>query len=161
MQMPSSISTRLQYQHKSLMDIIDGITDEDIRQPVIAGKWSIFEHIVHLQSYQHTFIDRVKQILENNNPSFPGYSAASDPLFKDNCQKYSREVMQDLITTRKEIAAGMLSFPEVDLAKTGIHPAFGQMTLLQWLNFFLLHEAHHLFAIFKLASEIKKGKESN
>ena len=69
--------------------------------------------------------------------------------------------MQDLITTRKEIAAGMLSFPEVDLAKTGIHPAFGQMTLLQWLNFFLLHEAHHLFAIFKLASEIKKGKESN
>lgn len=160
MQMPSSVSTRLQYQHKSLLDIIDGLTDEQIRQPVMENKWSIFEHIVHLQTYQHTFIDRVKKILENNNPSFPGYSAASDPLFTENCKKYSREVIQDLITTRKEIAAGMLSFQETDLAKTGIHPAFGQMTLLQWLNFFLLHEAHHLFAIFKLAAAIKEGKRN-
>lgn len=157
MQMPSSISTRLQYQHKSLLDIIEGISDEQIRQTVIAGKWSIFEHIVHLQAYQHIFIDRVKQILENNTPSFPRYSADADPLFTDNCQKFTREVMQDLITTRKEIAAGMLSFPEVDLVKSGTHPAFGQMTLLQWLNFFLLHEAHHLFVIFKMAAEIKKG----
>jgi hypothetical protein len=28
--------------------------------------------------------------------------------------------------------------------------------VLQWLNFFLLHEAHHLFAIFKLVPELRK-----
>ena len=64
--------------------------------------------------------------------------------------------MQDMLATRKEIAAGMLSFSATDLAKTGTHPFFGQMTLAQWLNFFLLHEAHHLFTIFKLAAELKK-----
>ncbi len=156
MQMPSSISTRLQYQHKSLMDIIDGLSDEQIRRPVIAGKWSIFEHIVHLQTYQHTFVDRVKQILDNNNPTFPRYSAEADPLFLDNCHKSTREVMHDLISIRKEIAAGMLSFEAADLAKTGTHPAFGLMTMKQWLNFFLLHEAHHFFTIFKLTAELKK-----
>jgi uncharacterized damage-inducible protein DinB len=156
MQMPSSISTRLQYQHKSLMDIVDGLTDEQIRRSIITGKWSIFENIVHLQTYQHTFIDRVKQILDNNNPSFSRYSAEADPLFLENCHLSTREVMQDLITTRKGIASGMLSFQPIDLAKKGTHPAFGEMTMTQWLNFFLLHEAHHLFTIFKMTAELKK-----
>ena len=156
MQVPSSISTRLQYQHKSLIELIDGLTDEQIRRQVITGKWSIFENIVHLQTYQHTFIDRVKQMLENDCPSFPRYTAESDPLFHDNCEKSSREIMQDLLTTRKEMAAGILSFKESDYDKTGCHPFFGKMNLLQWLNFFLLHEAHHLFTIFKLAAELKK-----
>ncbi len=154
--MPSSVSTRLQYQHKSLMDIIDDLSDEQIRRQIISGKWSIFENIVHLQTYQHTFIKRVRQILDENNPSFPRYSAETDILFLDNCDKSTREVMQDLLTTRKEIAAGMLSFQSTDLTKTGTHPVYGQMTLIQWLNFFLLHEAHHLFTIFKLTAELKK-----
>lgn len=157
MQMPSSISTRLQYQHKSVMDIIDGLSDEQIRRQIITGKWSIFENIVHLQTYQHTFIKRVQQILGENNPSFERYSAENDFLFLDNCGKSTREVMQDLLSTRKEIASGMLSFQPADLVKTGIHPAFGQMTMIQWLNFFLLHEAHHLFTIFKLVGLLKNS----
>ena len=156
MQIPSSISTRLHYQHKSLIDLIDGLTDEQIRRQVIAGKWSIFENIVHLATYQHTFINRVKQILKEKNPSFPRYTAETDPLFHDNCAKSSREIIQDLLSTRKEMAAGIQSFQEEDYNKTGQHPAYGKMNLFQWLNFFLLHEAHHLFTIFKLAAELRK-----
>ena len=75
MQTPSSISTRLQYQHKSLVDIIDGLTDEQVRRQVNLGKWSIYENIVHLQTYQHIFIGRVKQMLESDNPNFDKYTA--------------------------------------------------------------------------------------
>jgi len=156
MQMPSSISTRLHYQHKSLIELIDGLSDEQIRRYVILGKWSIFENIVHLTTYQHTFINRVKQILKENNPSFPRYTAETDPLFHNNCAKSSREIIQDLLSARKEMAAGILSFQEKDYSKTGQHPAYGKMNLIQWLNFFLLHEAHHLFTIFKLAAELRK-----
>ena len=157
MQLPSSISTRLQYQHKSLLDIIDGLADEQIRRQVIPGKWSIFENITHLETYQHTFISRVKEMLKGTDPSFPRYTAEADPLFHDNCAKSSREVMADLLTTRKEMAAEILSFKKEDFERTGQHPAFGRMTLTQWINFFLLHEAHHLFTIFKLSAELRKG----
>lgn len=157
MQMSSSISTRLHYQHKSLLDIIDGLTDEQVRRQVIMGKWSIFENIVHLQTYQHIFIKRVKQILEENNPQFSSYTAESDPAFLDSCTMSTREIIQDLIGTRKDIHLEMAQFKDEDFSKTGQHPAFGQMNLSQWLNFFLLHEAHHLFTIFKLAAELKKA----
>lgn len=156
MQLPSSIATRLQYQHKSLIELIDGFNDEQVRRQIIPGKWSIFENIVHLQTYQHGFIFRVKQMLEEDNPSFPRYYAESDPLFHENVTKSSREVMQDMITTRKEMTAGIFSFQDRDLEKMGTHPLYGTMSLAQWLNFFLLHEAHHLFTIFKLGAELRK-----
>lgn len=156
MQMPSSVSTRLQYQHKSLLDIIDDLSDEQIRMHIHPGKWSIFENIVHLQTYQHTMVKRIRQILDEESPAFGVYTAEADPLFLENCSKSSREIMQDLLTTRKEMSAGILSFKETDLEKTGIHPKYGKMNIVQWLNFFLLHEAHHLFTIFKLTAELKK-----
>ena len=156
MQMPSSVLTRLQYQHKSLLDIIDGLTDEQVRTNVNPGKWSIFENIVHLTTYQHILINRLKLILETDNPVFERYTAETDPQFHDNCGKTTREIMQDLLTTRKEMAAGILSFDEPELIKTGTHPFFGKMTVLQWLDFFLLHEAHHLYTIFRLTAELRK-----
>ncbi len=156
MHISSSISTRLQYQHKSLVDMIDGLTEEQARRQIMAGKWSIFENIVHLQTYQHTFIKRIQQILTGEKPSFPRYTAEADPLFLDNCEKSIREIMHDMLTTRKEMAGELLTFQDDDYKKTGYHPLFGEMNILQWLNFFLLHEAHHLFIIFKLAAELKK-----
>lgn len=157
MPIPSSVTTRLEYQHKSLLDIIEGFSDAQIRLQVQPGKWSIFENIVHLQTYQHTFITRVRKILEEENPVFPAYTAEADPLFHDNCTKSSREVIQDLLATRKEIASGILSFREHDFERTAIHLRYGKMNLLLWLNFFLLHEAHHLFTIFKISGELRKN----
>ncbi|HRG82938.1 MAG TPA: DinB family protein [Chitinophagaceae bacterium] len=155
MQIPSSLSTRLQYQHKCLVDLIDGLSEEMIRRVVQAGKWSVFEHIVHLQTYQHTFISRVRQILEGNEPVLDKYTAEADPLFLDNCCKSFREIMHDFIATRKEMAADLLVLPETDYQKCGTHQSFGSMNLLQWINFFLLHEAHHLFTIFRLTATLK------
>lgn len=156
MNLPSHLSTRLQYQHKSLVDLIDGLSIEMIRRQIIPGKWSIYEHIVHLQTYQHAFFARIKKILEEGNPVFERYTAEADPLFLENCSKTTREIMHDMITLRKEMATTMIAYPESVLNREASHPNFGNLSLLQWINFFLLHEAHHLFAIFKLRTALQK-----
>ena len=154
--LPTSITTRLEYQHKSLLDIIEGLSDEQIRWQIIPGKWSVFENIVHLSTYQHVFMQRIGQILNEENPQFSRYTAESDPLFHDNCSKTTREIMNDLITTRRELIGKIFSLKQEQLKYTGFHPVFGEMNVIQWLNFFLLHEAHHLFAVFKLVPEVRK-----
>ena len=156
MPLPTSITTRLEYQHKSLIDIIDGLSDEQIRKQIVAGKWSIFENIVHLATYQHAFLERIQKILSEENPAFARYTAETDPLFPDNCSRSTREIMQDLITTRREIIDKVLSLKEEDVQRAGGHPTFGSMNIAQWLNFFVLHESHHLFTIFKLVPELRK-----
>ncbi|MER3498324.1 MAG: hypothetical protein C4308_06645 [Chitinophagaceae bacterium] len=158
MLLPTSITTRLEYQHKSLLEIIEGLSDEQIRRPVITGKWSIFENIVHLAVYQHLFINRIRKILSENNPAFEQYTPDIDPEFADNCTKTTREIMQDLITTRRELITGIHSLTASDLHKKGKHSAYGNLSLKEWLNFFLLHEAHHLFTIFKLTAELRNSR---
>ncbi|MDF2381164.1 DinB family protein [Nostoc ellipsosporum NOK] len=155
MQMPSSISTRLQYQHKSLLDIIDGLSDDQVHREVVPGKWSIFQHIAHLSCYQHVMIDRIRKILDGDAPVLGAYVAEEDPCFEDICKKSTVDVMRELLGTRKSMAGELNGFAEYDLAKKGVHEAYGEMNLVQCLNFFLLHEAHHLFAIFKLAARLK------
>lgn len=156
--LPSSIATRLQYQHKCLLDIIEGLSDEQIRLHANPGKWSIFETVVHLQVYQHAMIQRVRKILEEANPSFERYRAEADPLFTQNCQASSREILADLLSVRKEMAAEILAFKEDDFSRKGRHPVYGNLSLVEWLNFFLLHEAHHLFEIFKTAATLKPAR---
>jgi len=155
MQIQSSITTRLEYQHKSLLDLIEGLSDEQVRRQVILGKWSIFETIVHLATYQHTFMSRVDEILKKDQPSFERYTAETDPLFYDYCMKSTREIIQELMSERKILATRLLALKEAQLKRTGHHPVFGTMTLIQWIQFFLLHEAHHLFTIFKLAASFR------
>jgi uncharacterized damage-inducible protein DinB len=157
MSLPLSISTGLQYQHLSLNNLIEGLTNEQIRRQIIVGKWSVFENIVHLQTYQHTFIQRLKRILLEDNPIFPRYTPEADPLFHDNCSNSTQAALQDMLLYRNEILTIVASLKESDLNKTGSNPTFGKMNLLQWLNFFLLHEAHHHFTIFKLVAELKKA----
>jgi hypothetical protein len=50
------------------------------------------------------------------------------------------------------LVAEIFGLRPADLNRTGEHPVFGKMNMIKWLHFFLLHEAHHLFTIFKLAS---------
>ena len=53
MQIPSSISTRLQYQHKSLIDMIDGLSEEQIRRQVVPG--DVLRIEVQVQKLRGTF----------------------------------------------------------------------------------------------------------
>lgn len=160
MEMSSSVATRLQYQHKALLDIIDDLSENDIKKKSDTNEWSIFETIVHLQTYQRVFQGRVNEIRNSNNPHFELYEHFDDSIFLENCKKLVREIMQDYITTRKEMAAQYLPLPLSELNKTGTHPKYGTLKLQLWMNHFLLHEAHHLYNIFKMAGEIRidKGK---
>jgi hypothetical protein len=51
---------------------------------------------------------------------------------------------------RAKLMARLLSLCEEDFERTGVHPKFGEMTLSQWLEFFLVHEAHHLYVVLQI-----------
>ena len=156
MALPVSILSSLHHQHAGLSLLTDGLTDTQLRKMVQPGKWSIFENIVHLATYQHTFIKRTNLMLTEEAPSFTRYTAEADPLFYDNLERTTAATTSDLEQTRQQIILQLTSLTKAQLKRNGLHPAYGSMTILQWTEFFLLHEAHHLFTIFKLAAELRK-----
>src|SRR5690349_2425304 len=145
-----SQQTRLKHQHETLIELTKGISEELLRIRPDTGKWSAFENIAHLASYQETFIERLKRIQKEENPSFGRYVAEQDPRFDTSCQMELHQLNEHLFTCRFLIANHLSALNELDFRRTGIHPIFGKLKVNQWLEFFLLHEAHHLFTMFKL-----------
>jgi hypothetical protein len=84
------------------------------------------------------------RILTEQTPSFRGYRAEDDPEWPRWSTMPPQQVLANLSSLRTKLMAKLRSLNEQDFARTGIHSKFGEMTLALWLDFFLVHEGHHL-----------------
>ena len=148
-----SLYDRLRNQHESIDSIISNIDSNRLMLKPQEDKWSIHDNIAHLGRYQHLFLERINAILNTSQPMFDRYKAEHDPDFK----KWQNLSNEDLILTlkkdRKNIFSFLTSLTEKKLNRTGHHKKFGTLTIIQWTEFFILHEAHHIYTIFQLAHE--------
>lgn len=150
MSLSASVSSRLQHQHETIHDLLKGFSEEQLKQRIHKDKWSPFEQVAHLVSYQPVFLQRMQMIERGNNPLFDRYVADNDPAFLESCKKSLNELLNDLMTERVIIISHLMRLSDAVVATTGRHPKYGVLTIAEWTEFFLLHEAHHLFSIFML-----------
>jgi uncharacterized damage-inducible protein DinB len=148
-----SLVERLKNQHKTITELI-GIAHPRLYLCPVPGKWSIHDHIAHVARYQEFFIERINIILENDTPVFERYKAEDDPFFEGWQERSTGDLIKILNADRQKLFTLIINIPVQKLSRTGIHKKFGEMTIIQWVEFFLLHEAHHLFTIFRLANDV-------
>ena len=153
--MKENLVQRLIHQPKSLDQLLENFSEKIIRERPIPEKWSIFENIAHLGRYHEVVLERTMKILNDDNPVFSRYVADTDPLFAEWCKKSFPLMMDEFNSTREYLNSLMVSIPNEKLHRTGVHPLFGNMNIEAWTEFFLLHEAHHFFTIFKLAATLR------
>ena len=156
MPLSSSAQSRLKNQHENLQDLIKGLSEAQLRERVNPDKWSAFEQIAHLTAYQPLFLQRLQLIAGKDNPLFERYVADNDPLFHQCMQYPLKELLEDLATQRFLINNHIAQLSETTLRREGIHPLYGSFSINQWTDFFLLHEAHHLFSTFMLTAALRK-----
>ena len=147
---------RLKNQHEVVEVLISGLSEEELRFHPIPEKWSVKENIAHLTCYQPRVISRINKILMENNPSFEAYIPDEDPEFSKFFSMSIEELLSHLKEKRAEIINLISNLTDEQLNRTGSHSKFGKMNIIEWTEFFLLHEAHHLHTIFKLIRSIKK-----
>jgi DinB superfamily len=151
MKLYSSLIDRLKTQHHALENIISTIDSDRLLIRPQPDKWNILDNIAHLTSYQPVFIDRINQILIKEIPSFGRYIADEDPGF-ENCRSLNIDILiKQLNIDRKNLYDLVITLNDSQLDRIGIHKKFGSLNIIEWTEFFLLHEAHHIFTIFQLA----------
>ena len=147
----SSLTERLKNQHKTIAAIIIKLNNRQLNQRVNKVKWTVHENIAHLAKYQPVFLDRMRKILTNDAPEFAAYRAEDDDEFEIYCAFTTYELLKKISSDREVIFHLITHLPPDKFERTGTHPKYGKLTILEWTEFFLLHEAHHLFTIFQLA----------
>jgi uncharacterized damage-inducible protein DinB len=153
MPLPEITEYRLLSQLDCLPQLLAGTAPGSIDRRTIPDKWSARENLAHLARYQEVFLERITSILEHDKPAVGRYRAEEDPAWAAWASMPSEQVLERLKTTRREIVKRVANLSDAQLARTAVHSRFGELTLLQWLEFFLLHEAHHLLTVLQRVHE--------
>jgi len=151
----SSLTERLKNQHKTIASLIIKLNNRQIQQRPPTGKWSIHENIAHLAKYQPVFLDRIRKILALDMPAFNAYKAEEDEEFEIYRAFTTYELLKKISSDREVIYHLIAHLPPDKLDRMGTHAKYGKLSVSDWTEFFLLHEAHHLLTIFQLAHEVK------
>jgi hypothetical protein len=149
--------SRLRYQHETIGELIGTLTELQLRQRIDPTKWSAFENIAHLACYHPVFLNRIQRISEENNPHISRYVAETDPEFPAYVQQSLPRLLGEIRSNRRMLIDLLEGLNETGLERMGEHARYGRLTLTQWLEFFLLHEAHHLYAIFMLVQDLRRN----
>jgi hypothetical protein len=144
-------SARLQRCETQLQDFLaEALRDISIDTLSVVktpGKWSAHENLAHLARYHQIFLQRIDLMLAETAPVFPRYRAEEDPEWASWAGLPTQQVLVRLSSMRAKLMAKLLALNEEDFQRTGVHPKFGEMSLALWIEFFLVHEAHHLYLV--------------
>jgi hypothetical protein len=157
MPLSQSALTRLQYQHTTIRELIAGLSEQQLKRVLVPGKWSAFDNIAHLACYQPMFLLRLERIQTENAPAFERYVAENDPIFPDYQELPPEDLLRGIDARRAVIFSKLQGMGEDDLKRIAHHPRYGSLDVVKWTEFFLLHEAHHLYTIFMLVQELRKS----
>ena len=146
-----STRSRLATQLECLQVILGGSDAGAINRRPASGKWSAHENLAHLARMHEVYLERIRRILSEERPALPRYKAEEDPEWPQWAALPTEEVLQRLQTLRGRLLEVVGKLSAAQLGRVGIHPAVGGMTIPEWIDFFLLHEAHHLYAAMQRA----------
>ena len=147
MSIPATTGSRLKGQLDCLPILLQGLKEGALENRPVAGKWSARENLAHLARYHEIFLERLERILAEDRPSIPRYAAEEDAGWPAWAMLPADEMLSRLAALRIKLVKRVDGLSSGDLARTGVHSRLGEMTLVLWLEFFLLHEGHHLMLV--------------
>jgi hypothetical protein len=147
---------RLGTQLDVLPSILRGATPQMIVFRTASGGWSPHEHLAHLARHHAVFLERLRRVMAEESPELGRYRAEEDSAWSEWSSLTTDEVISRLNTLRSEILRFIQGLSDEESNRPGVHPLFGRMNLAMWIEFFLLHEAHHLYKLMIGLAEAKR-----
>jgi hypothetical protein len=142
---PVALLARLETQLGALDFILARATPAALDARPRPEEWSARENLAHLARHHAVFLERLRRLLAEERPALGRYRAEEDPEWPAWSTLTPDELLGRLRALRAELVAVVRAMSPADSARTGLHPMFGEMDVAGWLDFFLLHEAHHLY----------------
>lgn len=148
---------RLETQVEVVPLLLSGATSEAIMARPISSQWSAHENLAHLARHHEVFLVRLHRILGESAPQLGQYRAEEDPAWPEWSSLSIEEVVFRLKDLRGEIISIARGLSPAEARRVGIHPLFGEMSLALLVEFFILHEAHHLYVVMTRLGQAKRS----
>jgi hypothetical protein len=121
------------------------------------GQWSARDNLAHLARVQDIFFGRLDRILAEDRPRLARYRAEEDADWPGWQGLATGDAIESLRSGRERLIARLEALTPNELLRTGVHPAFGEMTIPEWFHFLLVHEGHHLYVALRRIAEARQA----
>lgn len=150
---------RLETQLEVISVLLAGANPQSIAARPVSGQWSARENLAHLARYHAVFLGRIRRIMEEDRPDLGRYRAEQDPAWPEWSGLSLEEILARLKVLRAEVVGLVRGLSDEENNRTGVHPLLGEMSVSRWMEFFLLHEAHHLYVVMLRLGQSKPRPE--
>ncbi len=144
----------------ALEHLLNGLSEDWTMSNEGEDTWRVYDVIGHLVHGDQTdYIGRTELILsEKTDKQFTPFNRFAQ--FENSKGKTLPQLLNEFKEIRMQNVHKLRSFKitETDLAKTGVHPAFGEVTLSQLLSTWVVHDLDHLAQVARIMA--KQYKEA-
>lgn len=141
----------------ALKQQLHGLSDTQIRFRPAPNEWSIVELVGHMIDVGALWPGRTRQMLATENPTL----ASVDPAWVQQRDYQNKQLSFLLITLgeqRAEYVEFLRTLRPAQLARTGLHPTRGPLTVAQGIAALIDHDQAHSQQI---AENIRAIKQTN
>jgi hypothetical protein len=125
----------------SLGALLNGLPDTWIRTKEGEGTWSAYDVIGHLIHGERTdWIPRIRHIMAGDTNPFEPFDRSAQ--FKESHGKALSDLLATFAQLRRVNLAALvgMNLTDADLARKGLHPELGEVTLEQLLATWVVHD---------------------
>jgi uncharacterized damage-inducible protein DinB len=144
---------------KTLYSFLENLSEDWIISNEGEDTWNSFDIIGHLIHGEKTdWVQRTNIILKEQNKHFKPFDRFAQ--FENSKGKSIHELLEEFSMLRQKNLSYLksLNLTENDLALTGIHPEFGEVTLRQLLSTWVTHDLGHIAQIARVLAKQYKNE---
>lgn len=140
---------------ESLGALLEGLSDTWIRATEGEDTWSPYDVIGHLIHGERTdWIPRARHIMKGDTRAFEPYDRMAQ--FRESEGRSLQELLTTFARLRRENMATLvgMELTESDLARKGLHPELGEVTLGQLLATWVVHDLDHVAQVARTMAKV-------
>lgn len=153
-----ALHARLAHQLPSFLAGIADADPRDLAWRPPSGKWSALLNLAHVGRHHEVMRERLDRILAEDTPTLARYRETEDAAWAEWEALPAGEVLARLRQRRDALVAWAAALTPEQSRRAGVHSTFGPMDVPRWLEFFLVHEAHHLYVVLQRLAEARSAR---
>ena len=119
------------------------------------GEWCANEVVGHLlEADRRGFAGRIRTILAEDEPVLVGWDQPSVAAARHDCAKGFEALLDEFLPYRLEAVAMMRMLTPDDLARAGMHPKVGRLSIAEIAAEWVHHDRNHVRQLLEIGQEI-------
>lgn len=126
-----------------LEGLVEGLSDEVVRQPEAPGKWSMVQVLGHLSDSELVWAYRLRTVLADADPVLTGYDQDRWADLLNYASRNVRDELEDIAFLRTRNLTLIRGLTKEELARSGRHSERGAESVEHMIRLYAGHDLVH------------------